>query len=164
MRRIIYSLLLLSLPFFLFGCHSADNNDVTFYYSRSPELYQYFEEDGVIHAEQRDLTGHRNDLRYMIGLYLAGPLEEGLSTPFTKSTRLISVEKTENTILIELSDHTSSMTDSEFSLSCASLTLTCINFTTCEAVTVVSGERTVTMNTESILLFDSLPQQETSGG
>ncbi|MGM9590213.1 MAG: GerMN domain-containing protein [Faecousia sp.] len=118
----------------------------------------------MIHSEERDLTGHRDDLRYMVGLYLAGPLEEGLSIPFTKTTRLLSAEKTDGIITIELSDHTYTMTDSEFSLACACLTLTCMSFTECESVTVISGPRSVTMDKNNILLYDSLPQQETTGG
>lgn len=164
MKQLLCFLLSLLSLFSLSGCNSSDNNTVFFYYSRSPELYQYFEEDSVIHAEQRDLTGHRNDLRYMLGLYLAGPLEEGLTTPFTKSTRLISVEQKENVVFIELSDHASIMTDVEFSLACASLTLTCLHFTQCDAVSIVSGDRSITMNGDSIVLYDSLPQQEPTGG
>lgn len=164
MKQILCLLLPLLSLFCLAGCDSADNNTVLFYYSRSPELYQYFEEDSVIHAEQRDLTGHRNDLRYMLGLYLAGPLEEELTTPFTKSTRLISVEQKDNAVFIELSDHTSSMTDSEFSLACACLTLTCLHFTQCDAINITSGDRSITMNGDSIVLYDSLPQQEPTGG
>jgi len=164
MRKILSFLLCTLFCCCLMGCTTADSNSVSFYYSRDPEQYQYFEEDSVIHSELRDLTGHRNDLRYMVGLYLAGPLEEGLITPFTKSTRLISVEKEDNEVFIELSDHANVLTDAEYSLSCAALTLTCMNFTHCDAVTIVSGERSVTMTADSILLFDTLPQQETTGG
>lgn len=153
---------LLCLP--LMGCQAPDSGTVPFFYSRSPELYQYFENDGVIQFENRDLTGHSNDLRYMVGLYLAGPLEEGLTLPFTKSTRLQSVEKEGNSIVIRLSDHAELMTASEFSLACACLALTCMNDTGCEEVTVISGERSLVMNADNILLYDSLPQQETTGG
>lgn len=164
MRRMIACFLSFFLCSSLLGCQSQNGNSIVFYYSRDPSFYQYFEEDGVIHSEERDLTGHRDDLRYMVGLYLAGPLEEGLSIPFTKTTRLLSAEKTDGIITIELSDHTYTMTDSEFSLACACLTLTCMSFTECESVTVISGPRSVTMDKNNILLYDSLPQQETTGG
>lgn len=164
MKRFFCFLLSLLSLFCFWGCDSSDPDTVLFYYSRNPEVYQYFEEDSVIRAEQRDLTGHRNDLRYMLGLYLAGPLEENLTTPFTKSTRLISVEQKEKTVFIELSDHASTMTDSEFSLACACLTLTCLHFTQCDAVSIISGDRNITMNGDIILLYDSMPQQEPNGG
>ncbi len=164
MKPLGFTLLILLLCLFLPGCQRADENSVSFYYSRDPQQYQYFEENAVIDREYRDLTGHRKDLRYMTGLYLAGPMEEGLIPPFSKSTRLLSVQQDGGAITIELSDHTSIMTDSEFSLACACLTLTCLDFTECEEVTVVSGERSVTMTADSILLSDTLLQQETTGG
>ena len=164
MKRVFRYLLCLAMLFLLTGCKSGDSNVITFYYCRDPELYQYFEEDSVIYAESRDLIGHRNDLQYMLGLYLAGPMEEGLVTPFTKSTRLLSVQKTEDTIVIELSDHSKSLSDAEYTLSCACLTLTCTQITSCEEVTVSSGSRTMTLNADNILLYDTLPLQETTGG
>lgn len=148
----------------LTSCSSEDPNAITFYYCREPEAYRFFEETGVIGRETRDITGHRNDLRYMVSLYLAGPMEEELISPFTKATRLVSAELSGREIHIELSGHNKIMTDSEFSLACACLTLTCMDFMDCDAVTIVSGERTMTMNTENIFLYDTLPTQETTGG
>lgn len=164
MKRIISLLMLFSIMVCLLGCSSAEPKGVRFYYSRTSDQFEYFEEDGVIRSEQRDLTGHWDDLRYMVGLYLAGPLEEGLSMPFPKTTRLISVEKDNGTITISISGHSNILTDSEFALGCACLTMTCMEFTDCSAVTVISGERSITMDTNHILLFDTLPQQENAGG
>ena len=153
-------LMLLSMT----GCHSPEPGGVTFYYCRESDNYQFFKEDGVIHGETRDIMGHRNDLRYMVSLYLAGPMEEGLSTPFTKATRLVSAEIADRQILIELSGHNKILSDSEFSLGCACLALTCMEFMDCDSVTILSGERSVTMHADSILMYDTLPQQETTGG
>lgn len=162
MKHILSILLLVSI--LLSGCSTQDSNAVLFYYCRDPQQYQYFEPDAVIRSEARDLLGHRNDLKYMLGLYLAGPLEEDLVIPCAKSTRLLSVTNDGGRILIELSDHNNNLTDSEFSLACACLALTCMDFTQCGDVTITSGERSVTMNSESIILADILPQQETTGG
>ena len=148
----------------LTGCGSGQRDGALFYYCRDPEQYRYFEQDGVIYSESRDLMNHRNDLRYMISLYLAGPMEEGVVLPFTKATKLISVETRDNVIYIELSGHNKILTDSEFSLACACLTLTCMDYMPCESVTITSGERSISMDAQSILLYDVLPQQEPSGG
>ena len=164
MKRLFIIFLSVLMALSLLGCHSDDSNAIHFYYCRDPEQYQYFEEDGVIRSESRDLPGRRNDLRYMVGLYLAGPMDEGLISPFSRGTILLGVEKTEDVISIALSDHSKSLTDSEFALACASLTLTCMDFTPCREVTIISGERTVTMNSDNIILFDALPQQDSTGG
>lgn len=166
MRRIICIMLLCLIlsAMFLAGCNSPEQNGASFYYCRESSNFRYFEEEGVIRAESRDLTGHRNDLHYMVSLYLAGPMEEGLVSPFTNATMLISAELIENKVYIELSDHDRNLTDAEFSLACACLTLTCTDYTSCESVTITSGDRSITMDANSILLFDSLPLQETIGG
>ena len=164
MKHILAFFLAVAMLFSFSGCKTQDPGDVTFYYSRSPEQYQYYAEDGVIRGEIRSLSGHRQDLQYLVGLYLAGPLDESLISPFPKSIHLLSVEQTETAICIELTDQSHVMSDLEFSLACACLTMTCTQFTGCEDVTVVSGERTLIMSADSILFHDSLPQQETTGG
>ena len=155
---------LLAMLLLLTSCSSKPREGTLFYYCRDPEQYRYFEEDGVIQPESRDLLNHRNDLRYMVSLYLAGPMEEGVILPFTKATKLISAEMRENTIYIELSGHNKILTDSEFSLACTCLTLTCMNYMPCQAVSITSGERSLTMDAQSMLLYDDLPRQETTGG
>ena len=166
MKRFFFIILLCMMiaVMFLPSCNSPEQNGVSFYYCREPSDYRYFEEEGVIRAESRDLAGHRNDLRYMVSLYLAGPMEEGLVSPFTNTTMLISSEITNNQVYIELSGHNKNLTDSEFSLACACLTLTCMDYTPCESVTIISGDRSLTMDADSILIFDTLPLQETTGG
>lgn len=164
MNRILACFLAAAMLFTFSGCKAQDPGGVAFYYSRSPEQYQYYAGDGVIRTEVRTLSGHRQDLQYLVGLYLAGPLDESLVSPFPKSVRLLSVEQNGSDIRIELTDQSRIMSDSEFSLACACLTMTCTRFTGCDSVTVISADRTLTMNTDSILFLDPLPQQETTGG
>lgn len=164
MKQLTGLLFSLLLFFSLCGCTASKDDKVQFYYCRDPELYQYFEADGVIRTETRDLSGHMRDLRYMVSLYLTGPLEEGLKNTFSRSTILISVTQTGSTVEIEISDQSPYLTDAELSLACACLTLTCMDFTPCDSVSITVGPQTITMDADSILLFDSLPQQETTGG
>ena len=148
----------------LTGCSPQESNATSFYYCRNPEQYQYFARDAVIRSEERDLLGHRDDIKYMVSLYLAGPLEEDLRSPFVKTTRLLSVDETDGSVFIELSDLGTALSDSEFTLACACLTLTCLDFVHCAGVTITSGSRSVTMNADSILLFDVLPSQGNTEG
>lgn len=163
MKRILILLLtFLFLP--MAGCASGSNDTVTFYYCRNPEQHQFFDHNSVIHPESRELSSHRNDLKYILSLYLAGPMEEGLISPFPKNTRILSVQQAESEILIELTDLSIAMTDSEFTLGSACLTLTCLDLTSCSTITVHSAERTISMNSDNIVLSDIIPQQESSGG
>ena len=160
MKRFFSICILLGMLFSLAGCHSGEKNTVNFYYCREPEHYQYFQEDGVIHGESRDLASHRNDLHYAVGLYLAGPMEEGLNSPFPRTTRLLSIQNDNGRVRVELSDLSHVLTDAEFTLACACLSMTCMDLTSCTEVTIVSGERSITMNTDNIVLFDT-PQEDT---
>ena len=164
MKQLISLLLSAALLLCLAGCQSSDSNSAQFYYCCNPENRSYFEENSMIQAESRDLTGHRTDLHYMLGLYLAGPKDEDLVVPFSRQTKLLSVRQENETIVVELSDHTMSLSDSEFSLSCACLTMTCMDFVQCQSVTIRSGDRSATMTRDNIILKDTLPQQESTGG
>ena len=76
MKRFFY--LFLCLCLFLPGCSGElMKNPVTFYYPRRE--YQYGAEDGVISSEQREASGHADDLHYLLSLYLIGPSRAGLS-------------------------------------------------------------------------------------
>jgi len=164
MNRFLSLLIVFSLLFSLIGCGSRREDLVAFYYCRDPEEYQYFEEDGVICSESRDLIGHNENIRYVIGLYLAGPMEEGLRSPMPPSVKLVSAERTLDAVQLTFSDLDDVMSESEFSLACACLTLTCADLTGCHQVTVISGSRTVTMTTDSIRLLDNGPIPETTKG
>ena len=121
-------------------------------------------EDGVIAAEERDMSSHADDLRYMVALYLAGPLDEGLVCPFPKSTRLVDVAIENGVIQIELSDFGNFMTDSQFSIAAACISKTFLHHFGAASVIVKSGVRTITMNGENIILFDSATPETTEGG
>lgn len=164
MKRLICFLSILLVFPTLWGCNSTSIDPVSFFYCREPDQIQYFNEAGVICAESRDLTGHRGDLQYMIRLYLAGPLEEGLRCPFPSNTRLLETKKIVSSVRIKLSDMEDSLSDAEFSLACACLTQTCISFSQCTEVIITSGDRSITMNAENLVLSDVPMSSETNLG
>ena len=95
--------LLLCLCLFLPGCSGElMKNPVTFYYPRRE--YQYGAEDGVISSEQREASGHANDLRYLLSLYLIGPSSDELVSPLPWGTRLLGVSRQDGTVTLELTD------------------------------------------------------------
>lgn len=165
MRRVICILVAAILLLSLCGCSSSNlDSSVSFFYCRTPDEYQYFKANGVISSEERDLTGHTSDLHYMISLYLAGPLEESLTSPFPKKTRLLDVRHAGQYIDIELTDLGGSLSDSEFSLAAACLAQTCMNFTGSTSVTLKSGIRNITITSDNIVLHDTISQDSPKGG
>lgn len=154
MKRIVCLILICCL--FLSGCQlfgEGLKDPVTFFYVKTE--YDYFTQDGVIAGEQREASGHRDDLSYLLALYMMGPSEDGLESPLPRGVMLYSAEQTADEIILNISNHESTMTDADFSLSCACLSLTCFDITDAQSVTVISGTRSITMNRDIIALYDS---------
>lgn len=126
---------------------------VTFYYIRRE--YAYSTGDGVLGSEEREASGHLDDLSYMLALYLIGPSDEELVSPLPKGTRILSAETSKHSVILRLSDTSKTLSDSDFSIACACLTLTCLELTDKTEVTIHSGERTVSMSEDNLILFDT---------
>lgn len=157
MKKFIAILLVCLL---LTGCGSRIKEPVTFYYTRTS-----YQEDmqNIIATEERESTGHRQDLTYLMALYFMGPASDDLASPIPRGVSLLHVSMEGGKIILELTDTEKSMTDSQFSLACACLSLTCLNITLADSVTIVSGNRSVTMTAENLVLLDSSTQaKETS--
>ncbi len=155
MKRLLC--LTLGLCLLLPGCGERLKEPVTFYYLRAN--YQYGSADGVIASEEREASGHRENLSYLLALYLMGPADEELSAPLPKSTRVLSAERSGHAVILELSDK--ELTDAEFTLACACLTLTCLEMVGGETVTVTIGAHTATMSRDSLTLYDSSAEAAT---
>lgn len=153
MRRsyMVLGILLCLLPG-LMGCQFHKSDSMDFYYVRS--RYQYGQPQGVICPESRDVTGHAQDLPYLMVLYLSGPLDEGLSSPFPRGTRLVNLYTQDNALFIELTPTGNGFSSADFTLASSCLALTFLYFSNVEQVTVTSGENTITLNAENLLLYD----------
>ena len=125
---------------------------VTFYYLEAD--YQYGREGSVFVSEQREASGHRNDLSYLMALYLMGPSDEAHVSPLPRGTRIFRLENTGKTVSMELSQHARSLTDAQFSVACACLSMTCLELTTADQVSISDGERTVNIGRENLTLHD----------
>lgn len=153
MKRMMALVLILSL--FLSGCgifaeHISE--PVTFYYIRSDYRNDMGE---VIAGEEREASGHMGDLRYLMALYLMGPTDEEMVSPIPPGTRITSAEISAGGVHLKLSDTAQTLTDSEFTLACACLTMTCLSITQLNEVTITSGSRTLTMTRDSLELYDN---------
>lgn len=150
----------------LSGCSftSSISDPVRFYYPRAEADYN--QESSLIAYELREATGHRNNLGYLISMYLLGPVNESLIFSFPADTSIFSIWTDSNSITLEISDTSRTLTDANFSLACACLTLTCLDIKTAKVVTIVSGERTFTSDGSDLLLADSYYPGESadSGG
>lgn len=152
MKRILCLTLVLSILFS--GCGffgERIREPATFHY-----LCRNYQEElcCVIVSEEREAAGHTGDLAYLMALYQMGPSNEDLTSPLPSGTR-ISSDVQNGQIFLELSDAALTLSDPEFSLACACLTLTCLDIMEAESVTVSCGSRNKTMTRDSLILHDT---------
>lgn len=161
MKRFICIVFILVLLTSLLGCGKISPTSpetISFYYCRTE--YQYNTEDAIIVSEDRPVSAHSEDLKYVLSLYLMGPLDDSLASPFHDGTRLFDITAESGSVSIILSSQDNHLSDSSFSLACACISLTCMDITEAESITVTSGRRSVTMTRDSMLLSDAVLQQE----
>ena len=148
MKRLVCILLILTL--LLCGCRKDDK--VKFYYCPADSLSGA--QDSLFTSEVRTVTGYTDDLYFLISLYLSGPLDQDLVSPFPEGTELELIAADLPDITVQLKDLPQNMTDSEYSIACACLSMTVMELTDAESVTVVSGKRSVTMKASTLVLSD----------
>jgi len=154
MKRFFSLLLAPLLLLSLVGCGNTISDQTNFYYCNVN--YQFGDNNSVIVSETRDITSHKEDVPYLISLYLAGPSSKKLESPFPKNTKLISVETNSTGTTVELSNLERQLSDAEFILACACLTLSTMEFTYSEQVTIISGSKTITMDRNDLMLYDTI--------
>ena len=160
MKRLLCILLsLLLLASQLSACSQKMKEPVTFYYLQT--AYQENMDSPVV-GEEREVAGHRDDLKYLLSFYLMGPISKGLSSPLPRGTLLFAVSQEGGRLTIEISNTAALLTDAEFSLACACLSLTCMGLTGVSEVTIVSGSRNLTFTQENLLLSDTVQSEETA--
>ena len=77
---------------------------------------------------------------------------------------IIPTERTNYSITLTLSENTQSMTDADFTLASACIAMTCMDLMDIQQVTVISGDRSITLREDNLMLNNSIvkkPQEET---
>ena len=160
MKRLLCTALAVSMLLSLLsGCNQKPKEPVVFYYRK--EAYQE-KMDSPIAGEEREVTGYRDNLKYLLSFYLMGPVSSGLVSPLPRGTTLYTITQEGAELTIEISNTAALLSDSEFSLACACLSLTCMGLTGAENVTIVSGSRSLTLSRDNLLLNDPVTHEETA--
>jgi len=150
MNRLIC--LLLCFCFLLTGCSVSGERikePVVFYYVRKD--YQK-DMDPVIASDIREASGHSEDLSYLLALYSMGPSQKELKAIFPRNTKIVPTERTEESLVLTLSESALTITDADFTLASACLALTCMELIDVDQVTVINGDRSITLNKDTLLL------------
>lgn len=168
MRRCIAILLTLSLSVCLFGCSfSGIKEPVEFYYPRRQADLALSPEDGAIVSEMREASGHRSDLYYLLSLYLQGPLDSKLVSPFPAGTRLVEVRSEDSVLHVTLNEAFAGLTGLDLTIACACLAKTCLSMSGAEQVHIETAPSTtgdfidLTLDRDSLLLEEPPVTQTT---
>lgn len=140
MKRLICLILIPVL--FLSGCGFGRNRmkeSVSFYYLREhsgSDDYDVFFTEGAIGAETREAAGHRNDLNYLLALYLQGPMDAQFESPFPVGSKIVDIRNENGELTIVMNTIASRFNDMELTIACACLAKTCMGLTDADVVTV----------------------------
>ena len=156
MKHYLSLLLAFVLLLCLCGCGESTKGQATFYYQRIE--FDFGSDDGVFVPELHDVSGHENDLRYLLSLYLRGPSDQELKLPFPGGTILVELEETETELTVTLSSSAVMLDPVDLLTACGCLAKTCFAISDAAVVHIdslpsVSGQHVdMTFSRDSILL------------
>ena len=128
MKRCLTGILTLLLIWSLTACAlSSAVEPVEFFYpcKSAPDSIP----DTVIGSEMREATGHTGDLNYLLSLYLQGPHDPELLTPFPAGCRLLSVTWNGDTLVVTLDSTITALGQMQRTVASACIAKTCFGLT-----------------------------------
>ena len=162
MKKILSLCLIGVLLCALLGCSQESEkseNTADFYYLRTS--YIYSTEDGIIAPEARDTSSRSSTMLQLLTLYLQGPLDDQLRSPFPAGCSLLDVSRDGSTLCVTLDSGFSKLQDMELTLACACMAKTCFSLFDVTQVQIQSldakGEEAVNvvLSIDSLLLYDN---------
>ena len=166
MKRIGCLLLCCLILFSISGCPASENentNPVFFYYLRNPSDYIYGSEDGVIFGESREISGHEGDLKYLLTLYLQGPLDEKLHPPFPDGCRILELQRDDTQLTLLLNANFSTLKDMDLTLACICISKTCFSLTDAQSIRIMAESFTDQIAVDQTIHINSLLNEASKG-
>ena len=168
MKRTLCFLLMLSLV--LTGCAMGMDRwkePVTFYYLRdhaNADNYEAFFNEGAIGSEIREGTGHRNDLNYLLSMYLQGPMDVQLKSLFPTGCQITDIRTANRDLTITFNAALFQLNDMELTIAGACLAKTCMELADVDRVHIqahaLDGKLLFSriFTADSLLLADTNPK------
>lgn len=152
MKRLLCIILITVL--FLSGCAIGQErfkDPVTYYYLRDYSDLDHrdaFFSEGAMGSEIREAGDHRTDLNYLLSIYLQGPLDEGLRSPFPKGCRPMDIRREDSSLYLTLSPSITQLNEMELTVACACLAKTCMELVDVDTVHIMGNslDGNVTVN------------------
>ena len=167
MKKHLSFLLICATIILLVGCAAPSIKDPgNFYYKPTGEFSA--EDSRVIKAERRETDGINTNIMDLIAVYLQGPLDDSLESPFPKNTTIEKCTQMDDTLILILSPEFAELTGVDLTIACAALTKTVtelfpiqrVNFQTRNAL--LNGEHSITISKNGMQLVDDALERLTS--
>ena len=155
MKRILCLCTLAAILLTLCACQGSTADGPGFYYLRSAETYQHGSPQPVIGQDNRDISFAGEDMRYLLQLYLEGPVSDELYSPFPEGLRLVGIIQEEDSLTISLSPEFLSLEGIELTLAGACLAKTCFSLSDVSRIRIQCDTKTWDYHRESFLFSDS---------
>ena len=113
-------------------------------------------------SEKRDVNNSINDLTTLINLYLQGPEDSKLQSPFPANTIVSDITHKNSIFSITLNNEFAKLQGYDLSVACACLTLTVQQFVGANLIQIsakdtdLDGNKHITMNIDSLVLYDQV--------
>ena len=118
---------LLLAAILLTGCSFSGTRmkePVTFYYLHAQtdsNTYDDFFSKGIIGSETREASGHRENLKYLLAVYMKGPLAPELASPFPAGCTILEIHQENGQLSILLNPILAETRDLDITIACACL-------------------------------------------
>lgn len=166
MKQWICSFLIIASILCLCGCDTdTDNPSVNFYYVRN--VYSYGAQDSVVVAEVYSAADY-SDVKEILGVYLTGPQDVALASPFPDGTEVLEYTYNNTTAHITLSSHIAALSKVNQVLACACMARTVMELTGVETVNFQSDSSNftrmepITISKDSVVLYDNYTSTATT--
>ena len=157
MKRLLMIPLVLLLALSFAACDFGQNGiiePVEFYYqcSATPDSIP----KAVIGSEIREATGHTGDLNYLLSLYLQGPLDPELQSPFPAGCRLLSVTWNGDTLVVTLNAAITEADQIQQTITSACIAKTCLALTDVSQVQILAAAPESANSLDMVITRDNL--------
>lgn len=165
MKRYLLWFLIVLLLFASTGCNQGSTDflePVNFYYCNDiaaddPSGNAFY---NIFVAEVHEGAGYTDNLQALLSLYLQGPIDASLVSPFPAELQIISVEEADSKISIVVSNELASLTGLDLTIACACLSMTVMELLPCDSVQIsaesalLDKHRAITMTQDLLVLID----------
>lgn len=151
--------LALALLLSLTGCGEPSMRQPGNFYYRAAQT-QFDSADGVIRSEQRELADLSDSITSILELYLQGPQDPDLVSPFPRNTHVVQAWVVDDALILTLSEEFAQLSGVDLTIACGCITKTASELMEVQKVRIqvpgrlLSDQRFFTMSADSLQLED----------